>query len=187
MHRTQTTTRRRRGRTGRQRSRRITTGRISTQRAPEPILQARYDAMIARCRSYKIILINAIRQISMQNITPTPNITVGQVIDQCLNHVIGLINYFKRTKYMQGYLMNCEDDNEKREFVDRLLEIFKSSDYNNFLVFSIQNIERFNAQEAQFIRSLGNKYNSIITQIASFLPQINYEVQREEFRSDSYI
>ena len=83
--------------------------------------------------------------------------------------------------------MNCEDDNEKHEFVDRLLEIFKSSDYNNILVFSIQNIERFNAQEAQFIRSLGNKYNSIITQIASFLPEINYELQREEFRSNSYI
>ena len=184
MHRTQTTTRRRRGRTGRQRSRRIT---ISTQRAPEPILQARYDAMIARCRSYKIILINAIRQISMQNITPTPNITVGQVIDQCLNHVIGLINYFKRTKYMQGYLMNCEDDNEKREFVDRLLQIFKSMDYNKILIDSIQNIERFNAQEDQFIRSLGNKYNTIITEITSFLPETNYELQREEFRSNSYI
>jgi hypothetical protein len=88
---------------------------------------------------------------------------------------------------MQGYLMNCEDDDEKREFVDRLLEIFKNSDYNNILVFSIQNIERFNAQEARFIRTLENKYNSIITQIASFLPEINYELEREEFRSNSYI
>ena len=184
MHRTQTTTRRR-GRTGRQRSRRIT---ISPQRAPEPILQARYDAMIARCRSYKIILINAIRQISMQNITPTPNITVGQVIDQCLNHVIGLINYFKRTKYMRGYLMNCEDDNEKREFVDRLLQIFKSMDYNKILIDSIQNIERFNAQEDQFIRSLGNKYNTIITEITLFAPEIiDYELQTETFTSNSYI
>ena len=93
-----------------------------------------------------------------------------------MNHISTLLNYFEALE-LRGYLTNCEDNNEKREFVDRLLEITDSSDYNYILVrLDDQNRHYYSAQKEQVIVFLGRKYDRIRSKIRSFALEIDDEL-----------
>ena len=111
----------------------------------------RHETMIVRCRSYQTRLL---QEISNTSITLTdPSLNLNQRIESCLDHIRSLLNYFER-RFVKGYRMNCTAENERRRFVELMLNSIENSDYITLLneLPQEQNATKIMQQKYEIIR-----------------------------------
>ena len=68
-----------------------------------------------------------ITNINMLN-RPSHITTTVEKIENCLKELKSNIKEFEKSVYGRGYMMNCSNE-ERREFVENILEMIHNSDY----------------------------------------------------------